>query len=94
MELTENGYMNLTMEGVAKRAGTSRTVLHRRWPNRAELTIATLKHYNDENPIEVPDLGNVRDEIRMLLRKPSKRSEAVFVVLIKSLLWRDAIQFL
>jgi len=39
-ELQEAGYAGLTMEGVAQRAGTSRPVLARRWPNRPQLVIA------------------------------------------------------
>ena len=36
-ELQEVGYTRLTMEAVAARAGTSKPVLYRRWPNRARL---------------------------------------------------------
>ena len=72
-ELLDHGYGNFTMEAVAKRAGTSRPVLSRRWPTRAELAVAALGHYSQENPIAVPDLGNVRDELAMLLQKLSER---------------------
>jgi AcrR family transcriptional regulator len=67
-ELVERGYPGLTLEGVAKRAGTSRPVLYRRWPNRTALATAALGRHMAENPIVVPDLGNVRDEICLLLR--------------------------
>jgi AcrR family transcriptional regulator len=36
-ELIEHGYANLTLESVAKRSGTSRPVLARRWPNRTSI---------------------------------------------------------
>lgn len=35
--LVEIGYSNLTMSGVAERAGTTKTALYRRWSSKAEL---------------------------------------------------------
>lgn len=72
-ELLENGYASFTMEGVAKRAGTSRPVLSRRWQNRGELAVAALGHYIQQHPITVSDLGNVRDELAQLMQKVSDR---------------------
>ena len=37
LELEERGYAGLTMEAVAERSGTSRTVLARRWDGKAAL---------------------------------------------------------
>jgi AcrR family transcriptional regulator len=73
-ELVERGYAGLTLEGVAKRAGTSRPVLHRRWPSRAALATAALGRHIAQNPIVVSDLGSVRDEICLLLRRMSDRA--------------------
>jgi len=39
-ELLAVGYANLTMDGVAARAHTSKPVLYRRWPTRPELVLA------------------------------------------------------
>jgi AcrR family transcriptional regulator len=72
-ELLEAGYSSFTVEGVAKRAGTSRPVLTRRWPSRTDLAVAALAHYNKNNPIEVPDLGSVRAELILILQKLSDR---------------------
>ena len=72
-ELVERGYPELTLEGVAKRAGTSRPVLYRRWPSRTALATAALGRHIAQNPIVVPDLGSVRDEICLLLRRMSDR---------------------
>jgi len=44
-ELQVTGYQAMTMEAVADRAGTSRAVLYRRWPKRAELVVATLRRH-------------------------------------------------
>jgi AcrR family transcriptional regulator len=70
-ELLDRGYADFTMEGVAKRAGTSRPVLSRRWQTRADLAVAAIGSYIQKNHISVPDLGNVRDELAMLLQKAS-----------------------
>jgi len=67
-ELVERGYPGLTLESVAKRAGTSRPVLYRRWQSRTALATAALGRHIAQNPIIVRDLGNVRDEICLMLR--------------------------
>ncbi|TNB48667.1 TetR/AcrR family transcriptional regulator [Martelella lutilitoris] len=66
--LVEAGYGGMTMEAVAKRAGTSRPVLYRRWPNAAELTVAAMRHHLAAHPLEIPDTGNLRDDVMGLLR--------------------------
>ena len=81
-ELVERGYPGLTLEGVAKRAGTSRPVLHRRWPSRTALATAALGRHIAQNPIVVPDLGGVRDEICLLLRRMSDRARPDMVRLV------------
>lgn len=73
-ELIEHGYAEMTLESVAQRAGTSRPVLHRRWPSRTKLATAALGRYLALNPIEVPDLGSVGVEMSLFLRKLSDRA--------------------
>jgi AcrR family transcriptional regulator len=72
-ELVEHGYASITLESVAKRAGTSRPVLHRRWPSRLKLATAALARYFAFNPIEIPDLGNLGAELSLLLRRMCDR---------------------
>jgi AcrR family transcriptional regulator len=81
-ELVERGYPALTLEGVAKRAGTSRPVLSRRWPSRTALATAALGRHVAQNPIVVPDLGSVRDEICLLLRRMSDRARPDMIRLV------------
>jgi AcrR family transcriptional regulator len=78
-ELLDRGYAGFTMEAVATRAGTSRPVLSRRWSTGAELVIAAISHYFKKNPICVPDLGSVRDELALLLQKISDRGMVAVV---------------
>src|SRR5215469_6046499 len=72
-ELQETGYQKLTMEGVAERAGTSRAVLYRRWRNRPELVIATLRRHRPMLSAQVPDTGSLRGDVLALLRRVSDR---------------------
>jgi len=81
-ELVERGYPGLTLEGVARRAGTSRPVLHRRWPSRTALATAALGRHLEQNPIVVPDLGSVRGEVGLLLRQLSDRARPDLIRLI------------
>ncbi len=81
-ELTERGYSSLTLEAVAQRAGTSRPVLHRRWPSRTALAVAAMARYIASNPVTVPDLGAVRDELILLLRRLSDRGAPALIRLV------------
>jgi AcrR family transcriptional regulator len=76
-ELLDLGYARFTIEGVAARAHTSRPVLYRRWPNRAELAIAAIRHIMDRHPMALPDTGRVRDDLIALLQQFSE-SRALF----------------
>jgi AcrR family transcriptional regulator len=72
-ELLAVGYARLTMEGVAQRAGTSRPVLARRWPTRPQLVFAALRRHRPMLTGEVPDTGNLRDDVLAVLRRISAR---------------------
>ncbi len=64
--LVEHGYNGFTYEAVAARAGTSKPVLYRRWPQREDLLIATLTRY--WRPLGIPDTGSLRQDALTLLR--------------------------
>jgi AcrR family transcriptional regulator len=68
-ELVAVGYQRLTMEGIAVRAGTSKPVLYRRWPNRAQLIIAALRTRVTSLVEDVPDTGELRGDLLALLRR-------------------------
>lgn len=73
VELRQVGYARLTMEGVAQRAGTSRPVLARRWPTRLQLVVAALRRHRPMLSGELPDTGNLRDDVLAVLRRISDR---------------------
>jgi AcrR family transcriptional regulator len=66
-ELAEVGYTRLAVERVAARARTSKASLYKRWPNRAELVLAALRHRRGE-PSPVPDTGSLRGDVLTLLQ--------------------------
>jgi AcrR family transcriptional regulator len=73
-ELETGGYSTFTFKAVADRAGTSRPVLYRRWATRASLASAAIVRHVKLHPLSVPDLGDLRDELCMLLRQFADRS--------------------
>jgi Transcriptional regulator len=62
-ELSEVGYPHLTMESVATRAGTNKAVLYRRWANKFELVMAAAPKHLPKFTKEIPDTGNLRDDV-------------------------------
>ena len=71
-QLQEFGYAAFTFEAVAARAGTSRTVLYRRWSDREQLMKAAIRHARTIAPVEVPDTGTLRDDVVTLMYRASE----------------------
>ena len=72
-ELQAAGYQAMTMEAVADRAGTSRAVLYRRWPKRAELVVAALRRHRPIISGAVPDTNSLRGDVVALLTQMAER---------------------
>lgn len=51
------------MEKVAARAGTNKAVLYRRWEDKSKLVITALRRYMPQNTNEIPNTGNLRDDL-------------------------------
>jgi AcrR family transcriptional regulator len=66
-ELVDVGFAKLTMESVADRARTGIAVLYRRWPNKNDLVLATIRHYGQTHPVVIPDTGSLREDMLALL---------------------------
>jgi AcrR family transcriptional regulator len=75
-ELTDVGYTSLTIEAVAKRAGTSKPVIYRRWNSRAALAIAA---WSARQPIQdaTPDQGSLRADLLWLFTRIAMRMDAM-----------------
>ena len=67
-ELQALGYAGLTFDGVAARAQTSKPVLYRRWPTKADLVVAAMKHAGLFERRALPDTGSLREDVLVSLR--------------------------
>jgi len=76
-EVSAVGYASLTMEGVAARAGTGKAVLYRRWPKRAELVLAAMRHHMGSIADQVPDTGDLREDVLIVLRQIKDRVQQI-----------------
>jgi hypothetical protein len=52
---------------------------------RAEFAVAAIGHYIQKNPVSVPDLGSVRDELAMLLQEFSERGVSTVTKIVFSM---------
>jgi AcrR family transcriptional regulator len=64
--LVERGYRELTIEGVAARAGVGKQTIYRWWPSKAALALEAYLAATDAPP-EPPPRGSTRDRVRLLL---------------------------
>lgn len=76
-ELNEAGYTHMTMEKVAARAKTNKNALYRRWPNKAELLVAALHKYMPKIAQDIPDTGNLRSDVLIMLRRITDPIQAI-----------------
>jgi AcrR family transcriptional regulator len=85
-ELDEVGYARLTMERIAARARTSKASLYKRWPSRAELVAAAIRHAAETEPEQLPDTGTIRGDVLLLLRRTAQRLAGPFGEAVRGLL--------
>ena len=71
-ELAEVGFPGLTMDRVAKRAGTNKNAIYRRWPSRAALAVAAYRQFAADS-VELPDTGSLRSDVLELLRGANRQ---------------------
>lgn len=71
-ELADTGYVDFSIERVAARAGTSKPVIYRRWPTRAQLVYAALRATRPLLSSEAPDTGTVRGDLMAILDQVSE----------------------
>lgn len=81
-ELGEHGYGALTIDAVAQRAGTSRTVVYRRWATKVELVEAAVRWVGRRNPVSIPDAGSLREDVLALMRHTNESRIGLMALLI------------
>ena len=64
-QLYDVGYLSLTVERVAARAGVSKSTIYRWWPTKAALVVETLKNRSTLAPIELT--GDSRADLRNVI---------------------------
>jgi AcrR family transcriptional regulator len=65
--LEERGFVDLTIEEVARRAGAGKSTIYRRWPTKGTLVFeAFALEFLARQPL--PDTGNLRDDLLSALR--------------------------
>jgi len=76
-ELNERGYANLTVDSVARRAGTSKPVIYRRWSDKQQLVEAAVVSRNVTQLIAPPDTGSLRGDLIATLEDMSQKRGAL-----------------
>ncbi|WP_205328009.1 TetR/AcrR family transcriptional regulator [Glycomyces sp. YM15] len=75
-EFREAGYAGFTMEGVARRAGTSKPVVYRRWSSRMEILVACIANRLPQAET-VPDTASLRGDTVALITLAHRRMQMV-----------------
>lgn len=71
-ELAAVGYGGLTMQAIARRAGTGKGPLYRRWPNKQQLILDVLTHEPPAEAEVAVDTGALRSDLTALLGQMSQ----------------------
>lgn len=65
--LAETGYPGLLVSAIAKRAGTSKPAIYRRWPSKAHLVHEAV--FPLTATTEIPDTGSLHEDLREMVRR-------------------------
>jgi AcrR family transcriptional regulator len=65
--LGETGYSALSVDAIARRAGTSKPAIYRRWPSKAHLVHEAVFPLSDAT--ELPDTGSLTGDVREMMRR-------------------------
>jgi AcrR family transcriptional regulator len=72
-QLIEAGYERFTIDAVAERSSSARSVLYRRWPSRLELLKAVIRHRGTIEVIPTPNTGTLRGDLLAVLTEFNDR---------------------
>jgi AcrR family transcriptional regulator len=65
--LGTSGYAGLSVDAIAKRAGTSKPAIYRRWPSKAHLVHEAVFPISEAT--ELPDTGSLAGDVREMVRR-------------------------
>ncbi|HEY8524037.1 MAG TPA: TetR/AcrR family transcriptional regulator [Acidimicrobiales bacterium] len=83
--LRESGVAGLTMEEVARRAGTNKNALYRRWPNRLALGVAAYRRLAAAETTP-PDTGSLRGDALEMLRRMNSTWSSPYGEILRGLI--------
>lgn len=63
--LSDTGYSGLLVSAIARRAGTSKPAIYRRWPSKAHLVHEAV--FPISTATDIPDSGSLRDDLREMV---------------------------
>ncbi|MFE1103693.1 TetR/AcrR family transcriptional regulator [Nocardiopsis alba] len=69
--VAEEGYDRVSIEAIASRAGVGKQTIYRRWPSKDAVVFAAilaLGENRDGHDIALPDTGDLRADLRLVLR--------------------------
>ena len=66
-ELIDHGYAGLSVDAIARRAGTTRPTIYRRWGGLDGLLVDAVEAFATE-AADVPDTGDIDDDLRLWAR--------------------------
>lgn len=64
--LSDDGYVGLTVDHIAQRAGVGKATIYRRWDSKEEVLLAAVGQLSAEVP--VPDTGDLRSDLTAIAR--------------------------
>ncbi|GAA2564777.1 TetR/AcrR family transcriptional regulator [Streptomyces sp. NPDC006349] len=83
--LTESGVPALTMDEVARRAGTNKNTLYRRWPHRVALGVAAYRRLAATGTV-LPDTGSLRGDTLEMLRRANSTWSSPYGEILRGLI--------
>ena len=83
--LKESGVPALTMDEVARRAGTNKNALYRRWPNRVALGVAAYRRLAAAETA-LPDTGSLRGDTLEMLRRANSTWSSPYGEILRGLI--------
>ncbi|WP_329209063.1 TetR/AcrR family transcriptional regulator [Streptomyces sp. NBC_01708] len=83
--LKESGVPALTMDEVARRAGTNKNALYRRWPNRVALGVAAYRRLAAAENV-LPDTGSLRGDTLAMLRRANSTWSSPYGEILRGLI--------
>ncbi|MBL1078682.1 TetR/AcrR family transcriptional regulator [Nocardia sp. 2] len=67
--IRELPYAKLSIESIASRAGVGKQTIYRWWPSKGAVVLdAMLERYSSPEGLVLPDTGDIRADLRLLLR--------------------------